>query len=1700
MDKSWWKPFGSSKSALPPKASTLHSEKNNGEQIFYVNGDDGASVMTGISQQELLRKKARSESKKRTNNKLFGKRKKKKNPIVSLPPALLGGNKKHTASEKGKFYSSSSMPSSVASPKRLTVKRNRPANLDTSSQSSSGLWKAQWGGDEKESDTTAESTFTDSVPAVQKTPSMETPYSAVPQPWAVVNENEGDSFLSGKEPHETSGDHCSIDEYSFPLLSTGALGGITEDAVAEHREISTKAFNSSNMGVVPMEAIPEIYERSSTISASRSDTSSRVRFSSTAELSTIVGVDADGMPLVEVDETGAPELYTSTYLSYMIDLDSPSPVARILDQSSTHTPTPTKRQRKSRSELSPVRSILRPARYGDRNGRVIGGRKKAYVRAMSFLRASQILRQGRSTYEEDDVAFAPEPEPQFGSLSWVPAVSEEESEQLHFVDPNGAELSPIRENKYSNISESHSKSEDWSEFEESETMQRLSFIEAVAAVVIQTGYRRHRATKFVNALRREAEISKYERMYAEEQQRLALAQNSLRIDETQALDESQVLHTRESHDIDAYSRYFETQRSPKSSPQGKNSENTQADSPRAESPRETMYFDSEKPRLVRDQALLDMDESLEENMVEPAEYFEPKQLQKEFGVSPRKEVRSGHFAQPTSQSAEAAAKHLPETFLNYEEDEEKRLYTIPMIYGERRKDDGSFPTLPAAYDMSRKWSEGSRAQTSSKASVADSASMSEITMEKDIHSIEEPKQKTVSGYVNDIEGSDGPSKPVLEQVVHLHGQSVRILASSGFKETSQPVPKSPTSQKMRQSKKIGEKYESVPKPSAQVGAASRVTEKSKVTPAKGDNGAARQHALPPPQRRYGKRVDPSLEGSQDSEKAVEAPVNSIKFVEAAVKIQSVFRGFWARDCLNVDHYCAMIIQKTFRGFQCRVNYQYDRYRIIVVQSVWRRSIARSDVAHILACTILIQSLIRGYLARLKRRDSGVSRAVDESESDAALTIQCSWRRFTAETYLIRQLVDVLICQSVARGWLARQELKRLKSSKEDCPGQSYTSSDSSISETPPLATARETKKRSALGPPNSPDAGVAMQTVEDELGPGKIPAVRRLSSPRDGRPPIAPVRSKSSKLVEKYENGLRQAEKDRREAQVKTNSDGQSYEKVEIVAPVENIAEHLAECISSADDSKEGDASVNLSTETDILGEDSASTNAEITPSGFRKKNAENARSFVDDLPDDNQYKEYYRIWAARGLLQPRTDGKTGTGPLAEPENEESSNDVGDIESEKLADTKTLPGLNEVSVEAMPKKAVSTPVTECVPKDNEEAEQQISGSSEDEIQSDVHDAAPDEIEKNDQLAPSATNTVTPSEESETCQSEGLQEASQPKSTQNSSTVLPEPTDTVKKVVVCTPIHDEAENWLENTRPSAGVALDNISETAKKPADETPRVGSVSTIVSQMSHPKRYSKLGTSATTERVKRRIKRLPTDDQPERANPVSLAIISDDEPNEQPTPANIASIEAPKRSDETSNRVQESAPDVRESMIEEKEVERQSEKSRFQDFFLSTKKPPVNQSFVISSSGGKVSHQDEKKESETLCATSSKVLASKSVVAYPEGFEMKNSRRRAVDKSLKSTSSKEKKDADSLNDIQKEGDTLVAMETPVENCQEPPSVKVVEAPVPAVLPLTTGMDEVDTETEEKAIAQDDPFFSAYTLWHAKGLLPWKPALSGDH
>jgi len=143
---------------------------------------------------------------------------------------------------------------------------------------------------------------------------------------------------------------------------------------------------------------------------------------------------------------------------------------------------------------------------------------------------------------------------------------------------------------------------------------------------------------------------------------------------------------------------------------------------------------------------------------------------------------------------------------------------------------------------------------------------------------------------------------------------------------------------------------------------------------------------------------------------------------AAIQIQAAYRGWWVRDCLAVDNFCAILIQKTFRGSRCRNEVGTDLYRVVKVQSVCRRWIAMDTAVTRIYCVVRIQAIMRGALVRNRMMYDFL-----ENYHAAATTIQTFWRRFMCEMTFWQAYEDILVVQSIARGWIARRRFQsRLK--------------------------------------------------------------------------------------------------------------------------------------------------------------------------------------------------------------------------------------------------------------------------------------------------------------------------------------------------------------------------------------------------------------------------------------------------------------------------------------------------------------------------------------------------------------------------------------------------------------------------------------------------------------------------------------------------
>lgn len=134
------------------------------------------------------------------------------------------------------------------------------------------------------------------------------------------------------------------------------------------------------------------------------------------------------------------------------------------------------------------------------------------------------------------------------------------------------------------------------------------------------------------------------------------------------------------------------------------------------------------------------------------------------------------------------------------------------------------------------------------------------------------------------------------------------------------------------------------------------------------------------------------------EKKLDYNTPKTMFDLAAVRIQSVYRGWWVRDNQTVDHYCALIIQRNFRMYNCRSNFSFDIFRIVMIQAAFRGCLVRKPMA-----------------GTPSRQVAKVDRA--------ATVIQSRWRSFACEIKFLQAYENIVLVQGIARGRITRKMLR-----------------------------------------------------------------------------------------------------------------------------------------------------------------------------------------------------------------------------------------------------------------------------------------------------------------------------------------------------------------------------------------------------------------------------------------------------------------------------------------------------------------------------------------------------------------------------------------------------------------------------------------------------------------------------------------------------
>jgi len=188
------------------------------------------------------------------------------------------------------------------------------------------------------------------------------------------------------------------------------------------------------------------------------------------------------------------------------------------------------------------------------------------------------------------------------------------------------------------------------------------------------------------------------------------------------------------------------------------------------------------------------------------------------------------------------------------------------------------------------------------------------------------------------------------------------------------------------------------------------------------------------------------------------------FALAAIQIQAAFRGWWVRDCLGVDNYCATMIQKTYLGYHCRIQFTLDFYHIVVVQSICRRWLAMDDAVTRIYCIVRIQAFARGSLVRKKMKLHTLENNVYDA---AAIMIQTQWRSFWCEMNFLRAYEDILVVQSIVRGWITRKFVRSwLKANKihtlRRLQGLNFSATDPQFSNGPCQSKKEENERQRSI--------------------------------------------------------------------------------------------------------------------------------------------------------------------------------------------------------------------------------------------------------------------------------------------------------------------------------------------------------------------------------------------------------------------------------------------------------------------------------------------------------------------------------------------------------------------------------------------------------------------------------------------------------------
>jgi hypothetical protein len=466
---------------------------------FYGDPYEAGSVVTGMSQQELLRKKSREHSSS-SRNKKFGTKKKKRDRIVNLPASLIGtgggggGNNNSNTNNNTTQYRKSpneqeekkpaTTPTkqqqqqhqitgalkAAAKPLRSTTVRKNPERNPAQTSSLYYL--------EEREVSTAESTLDNSVdhrhddPRLQHNMSGASPldysYSAIQVQQGIYNEGMDHWLNTDDIDHDDDAgrvehsDARSLGECSFPLLSTSAGRGILAHDDNINNNNNNKRMtddyhdndddNDDNYRIVPVAAATEHRNTprgaaSASAALQQQPSRRRVRF-------------AENIASMRVlyDRDQAPNSNTSEMIPWDEQSDSGSPtgvrefnnVSKNNHNSKNNYRTPTKSGKNLPSTTStrPV-SILRHRRFVGEVGSPNFERSRRYGGISSPPRTSDEPSPPRQSPSSNDTGA-----PVFRIVQALPPVADMMNNAMMlspprngpggFLDEDGGVLSPIR--------------------------------------------------------------------------------------------------------------------------------------------------------------------------------------------------------------------------------------------------------------------------------------------------------------------------------------------------------------------------------------------------------------------------------------------------------------------------------------------------------------------------------------------------------------------------------------------------------------------------------------------------------------------------------------------------------------------------------------------------------------------------------------------------------------------------------------------------------------------------------------------------------------------------------------------------------------------------------------------------------------------------------------------------------------------------------------------------------------------------------------------------------------------------------------------------------------------------------------------------------------------------------------------------------